>query len=154
MTEAGRQKFPVCQEEVAQGGAAAADAGLDGAQRGAGGLGDLLVGEPLHVAEDDGQALVRRQRRQASFEAARQLLPLGPLLQWLVGRGRLRGGALLAGRGLQRKLPAGATAAKLVVAGVGGYPEQPGAKAAPPEPGDGAEGGDERLLGGVLRRLR
>ena len=23
-----------------------------------------------------------------------------------------------------------------------------------PEPGDGAEGGDERLLGGVLRRLR
>src|SRR3972149_5933567 len=58
------------------------------------------------------------------------------------------------GGGLQGHLRAGAAAAKLIVADVGGYPEQPGAKAAAPEPGDGAEGGDERLLGGVLRRLR
>ena len=94
------------QEEVAQGGAAATDAGLDGTQGGAGGLGDLLVGQPLHVAEDDGEALVRRQRGQPPLKAARQLLPLGLLLQRLAGRGRLRSGLLLAGRGLQRE-PAG-----------------------------------------------
>ena len=39
-------------------------------------------------------------------------------------------------------------------AAVAGSREQPGEKAAAREPGDGAESGDERLLGGVLRRLR
>ena len=63
-TEPRRQKFPTGQQEFAHGGAPAADSGLHGTQRRAGDLGHLLVGEPLDVAEDDGEPLEERAVRQ------------------------------------------------------------------------------------------
>ena len=50
------------RQRLAQGGAAAVDAGADGAELDVEGGRDLLVGEALDVAEDDGGAELRWER--------------------------------------------------------------------------------------------
>jgi hypothetical protein len=55
-------------------GAGAVEAGLHGAQRQAGDVGDLLVGEVLEVAEDDEGALLFGQRAEVGLEDARESL--------------------------------------------------------------------------------
>ena len=55
-------------ERLAQHGAAAVDAGADGAELDVEDLGDLLVGQPLDVAEHDGGAEVRRQLGQRGLD--------------------------------------------------------------------------------------
>ena len=55
-------------EGGAQHGAAAVDAGAHGAELGVQDLGDLLVGEPLDVAEHDGGPEVGRQGRQRALD--------------------------------------------------------------------------------------
>jgi hypothetical protein len=143
----------VVQEEVAEGGAAAADARLHGTQGDARGLRYLLVGEALDIAEDDDEALVGRDGRQAILEVASQLQSLRPVLERLVWRAKFGGGTLIAVVALERYLGTRAAAAQLIVASVGGDPQEPRPEAAAPEAGNGTEGRDERLLGSVLGGL-
>ncbi len=106
----------------------------------------------MDVAEEDDESLVRGEGGEGVLEEAGELQTLGALVQGFAGLGEVGGSAGGPEGGVEGEGGAGA-AAELVVAGVDGDAEEPGAEGAAAEGGEGAEGGDEGVLGGVLGGL-
>ena len=73
---------PAMLERLAQLRPAAVDPAANGAQLHAQRVGDLLVGQPLDVAQDHGRAVLRRQRLQRGVDVAVQV----PVIEGLGGR--------------------------------------------------------------------
>ena len=149
MTKWVGQKFPLLQEEVAKTGAAAAEARFHGAQRDVQRLRDLLIAEALHVAEDDGRALVRGERHQAGLDVAAELAAENGLFRRLRFVGQVKGQALATGV-VERYLRTALAAPEFIGAGVGGDPEQPGAEDAAAIAVDATVRGQEDVLRQVL----
>jgi hypothetical protein len=121
------------------------DAGADGAELGVEDLGDLLVGQALDVAEDDGGPEVRRQLGQG---------PLHVVVEGAVGvvvvrrgDGAAQPGGTLVGEGVEADP---LLAAGLVQEQVGGDPVQPALEGARCVGRQRAEHPDEHVLGQVL----
>src|SRR5688572_6052401 len=96
----GSPPLPTPVELAAQQPPAAVDAGPHGADRPAGRSSDLLVGQPLDVAQHDRRAEARWQLREGVLEWLAEDLAFGLLLGARVGIARLP--PLLVGPGFDR----------------------------------------------------
>src|SRR5512138_1218893 len=126
MTVARWQEFPRLKN-VAQPGTTATQSRLDGAEVGAGDFGDLFVGQALYIAQNEDEALLLRQIRQAALDRHRQLAPQRELVGRLgrVGDLERRTVVLAFGVDIERGGWAALADTQDIVTGIGGDPQQP-----------------------------
>jgi len=94
---------------------------------GPGDLGDLPIAQPLHVGEDEGDALLRRKGLDAGLNDPGQLLAQDMLLRRLLRAGRGRGHRGARGReGLEGDGGSPLFKPQLIVTSVGDDAQQPG----------------------------
>ena len=149
MTKFRWQEFPGA-ENIAQPGAAAAEARLHRPEIGAGDRGDLLVGQALEIAEDHNDALVVGQLGQPLLDGAGQFVAQRGFIGRFAGIGEVgQGTALARVGGVEGQSGPAFTGAQGIVAGVGGDAQQPGAEHAAAKAGEVAVGGDEGFLGDI-----